>query len=98
MTNSDTIGGRKQGTRDPLAGDLRRMILGALEDAGGREYLTKLAKESPSIFLGFVAKMISAEAGGKDGGPSETPEMSDLEVARRLAFLLARGAQELESA
>lgn len=98
MTNSDTIGGRKQGTPDPLASDLRRMILGALEDAGGRDYLTKLAKESPTIFLGFVAKMISAEAGGKDAGPSETPEMSDLEVARRLAFLLARGAQELESA
>ena len=98
MTNSNTIGGRKQGTPDPLASDLRQMILGALEDAGGRKYLKELVEKSPSVFLGFLAKMISIEPGGKDGGPSETPEMSDLEVARRLAFLLARGAQELESA
>lgn len=31
---------------------------------------------------------------GKDGGPIQTEVMSDLEVARRLAFLLAKGVEE----
>ena len=30
---------------------------------------------------------------GEDGGPIETREMTDLEVARRIAFLLERGAR-----
>lgn len=31
---------------------------------------------------------------GKDGGPIETKELSDNEVARRMAFLLTKAAQE----
>lgn len=32
---------------------------------------------------------------GKDGGPIETKELSDMEVARRIAFTLARGTAQL---
>ena len=34
------------------------------------------------------------ELTGKDGGPIQTEEISDTEAARRVAFLLARGAKE----
>ena len=33
---------------------------------------------------------------GKDGGPIETKELSDSETARRLAFILTRGAKAAE--
>lgn len=49
------------------------MILGALHDAGGRRYLAKQAKESPSAFLTLVGKLVpqemKAELTGKDGLP-----------------------------
>ena len=35
---------------------------------------------------------------GKDGGPIETKEMSDLEIVRRLAFILTQGAQNDDGA
>jgi hypothetical protein len=98
MAKGKKTGGRKKGTPNRLASDLRQMILGALADAGGREYLERQAEKAPSAFLALVGKLISAQSRSKDAGPIETPEMSDLEVARRLAFLLARGAQALEAA
>ena len=36
------------------------------------------------------------EVTGKDGGPIETKDLSDKEIARRLAFLLAAGARETD--
>lgn len=36
------------------------------------------------------------ELQGKDGGPIETKELSEAETARRLAFLLTRGAKAAE--
>jgi transposase-like protein len=37
---------------------------------------------------------VSAELTGKDGGPIQTENLSDLEVARRVAFLLSRATQQ----
>jgi hypothetical protein len=96
MTKENATGGRAAGTPDRHASDLRQMILRALAEAGGSDYLRRQAEETPSAFLALLAKIIPAQASGKDGGPIETREMSDLEVARRLAFLLARGAKALE--
>jgi len=98
MAKGKKTGGRKKGTPNRLTGDLRQMILGALADAGGHEYLARQAEKTPSAFLALVGKLISAQSSSKDARPIETPEMSDLEVARRLAFLLARGARALEAA
>lgn len=95
MAKGNKTGGRPKGTPDRLASDLLRMLLGALEDAGGREYLKRQAEKTPSAFLALVGKIVPRQASGTDGGPIETREMSDLEVARRLAFLLTRGAQAL---
>ena len=96
MAKANKTGGRATGMRDGHGSDLRQMILGALADAGGRDYLKRQAKKTPGAFLALVGKIMAAPASGKDGGEIKTPEMSDLEVARRLAFLLAGGAQALE--
>jgi transposase len=37
---------------------------------------------------------VSAELSGPDGGPIQTENLSDLEVARRVAFLLSRATQQ----
>ena len=95
MAKGNQTGGRPKGTPDRLASDLLQMMLDALEDAGGRDYLRQQAEKTPSAFLALVGRIVSRSMSGRDAGPSETREMSDLEVARRLAFLLARGAEAL---
>lgn len=53
----------------------------------------RLAKADGLNFLGKYLKLLTElhEHSGKDGGPIETKEVSDLEVARRIAFLLGQG-------
>ena len=39
-------------------------------------------------------KLSAIEHTGKDGGPIETVDLTDTELARRIAFALTKGAQE----
>jgi hypothetical protein len=64
-------GGRRKGTPNKLNADVKAMILGALDDAGGQEYLTKQAKENPTAFLTLVGKILPLQVTGNDGGPLE---------------------------
>ena len=50
--------GRAKGVPNKLTADLKEMILGALDDAGGQEYLAKQAKANPSAFLALVGKVL----------------------------------------
>lgn len=50
--------GRPKGSQNRLTAELKDMILGALEDAGGREYLARQAEENPSAFLALLAKVL----------------------------------------
>ena len=58
-------GGRRKGTPNKMSRDLREMILGALNDAGGQAYLVRQALENPSAFLplvkGCLPKQIAAD-------------------------------------
>jgi hypothetical protein len=94
MAKGYKTGGRGKGTPNRFTRDLREMILGALGDAGGRAYLVAQAKKNPRAFLTLLGKLLPSQATGNDDDPIEV-ELSDVEVARRLAFLLARGAQGL---
>jgi len=62
------VGGRQKGTPNKLTSDIRAMVLGALEDAGGQSYLAKQAQKNPNAFLALVGKMlprdIKAEVSG----------------------------------
>lgn len=63
--------GRKKGVPNTLTADLKEMILGALDDAGGRSYLTEQARTSPGAFLTLVGKVLPMQVGGVGGGPLE---------------------------
>ena len=95
MTKGYKTGGRLKGTPNKITVDLRQMILRALTEAGGHEYLMRQADENPAAFLALVGKVVPKPSSPEEIRPVERPKMSDLEVARRLAFLLARGAQAL---
>jgi hypothetical protein len=56
--------GRKKGAPNKVTGQLKDMILGALENAGGIGYLEKQAKESPTAFLTLVGKVLPMQVGG----------------------------------
>ena len=58
---SPKTGGRSAGTPNKITADLREMILGALEDVGGRAYLASKAEENPGPFLTLVGKCLPKE-------------------------------------
>jgi len=92
MTTENDTGEDAAGAPEELAGDVRQMILAALVSAGGSEYLKRQAEETPSAFLALVGKIIPGEAAGKRRGTART-KLSDVEIARRIEFLLACGIE-----
>ena len=62
-------GGSRKGVPNKITRDLKEMILGALDDAGGRKYLAEQAVTNAPAFLTLVGKVLPKELTGKDGGP-----------------------------
>jgi len=59
--------------KPPTAGgndSLKSMILGALEAAGGDEYLKRQAKENPTAFMSLVGKVLPLTLVGNEDGPA----------------------------
>lgn len=67
MAKGKKTGGRRAGTPNKLTGELKDMILQALGDAGGVEYLKLQAADNPSAFLTLVGKVLPLQVGA-DGG------------------------------
>ena len=44
------------------------MILGALADVGGQDYLARQADENPVAFMGLLGKVLPLQLAGADGG------------------------------
>ena len=73
------VGGRKKGTPNKFSGELKQIVLNALENArahgqgrqGAQEYLTHQAKANPKTFLTLIAKLLPTALTGKDDGPIE---------------------------
>jgi len=59
--------GRKPGVPNKLSGDVRAMILGALEGAGGQAYLQRQADENPGAFMTLLGKVLPTQLTGADG-------------------------------
>lgn len=62
-------GGRTKGTPNKVNAELKDMILGALSDEGGREYLRVQAKENPTAFLSLVGKVLPMTVQGDAQNP-----------------------------
>jgi hypothetical protein len=66
--------GRPKGAPNKVTADLRAMVLGALDDAGGQKYLATQAATNPSAFLSLVGRCLPKEItgpGGKDLFPTK---------------------------
>ncbi len=61
--------GRPKGAKNKLSGALKDMILGALNDAGGVEYLIRQADENPVAFLTLIGKVLPMQIAGDQGEP-----------------------------
>lgn len=63
--------GKPRGANAKLPKQLKEMILGALTDAGGQQYLADCARDpkTASAFLTLVGKVLPLQVTGEDGGP-----------------------------
>lgn len=51
-------GGRKKGVPNKLTTDIKEMIVGALQEAGGQDYLLQQASKNPMGFMTLVGKAL----------------------------------------
>lgn len=73
MAKGKKTGGRQPGSANRLTGALKDMILGALSDVGGQNYLAIQATTNPNAFLALVGRVLPltvgvAGANGQAGG------------------------------
>jgi hypothetical protein len=63
--------GRPKGVPNKVNGQLKDMILQALDGAGGAEYLQRQADENPAAFMSLVGKVLpmTVQHSGHEGGP-----------------------------
>jgi hypothetical protein len=61
--------GRPKGAQNKMTKALKEMILQALDDAGGVEYLVKQSNENPTAFLTLVGKVLPLQLTGENGAP-----------------------------
>ena len=45
------------------------MVLGALSDVGGRDYLAARALDTPTAFMGLIGKILPTQLTGENGAP-----------------------------
>lgn len=64
--------GRPKGSPNRVPRALKEMILGALNDAGGQDYLKAQAKENPNGFLTLIGKVLPLTIAGDKDNPVHT--------------------------
>lgn len=62
-------GGRKKGTPNKMTGQLKEMILTALDTAGGVGYLVEQSEKNPTAFLTLVGKVLPMTVQGDPENP-----------------------------
>ena len=75
-------GGREVGTPNKLTKALKEMILGALEDEGGQEYLRAQARENPTAFLTLIGKVLPTTIAGDKDNPVNTVGKIEIVLVR----------------
>jgi len=61
--------GRPRGAKNKLSGDVKAMILGALNDVGGIEYLARQAEKNPAAFMTLLGKVLPMQIAGDPAEP-----------------------------
>jgi hypothetical protein len=63
--------GRPKGIPNKNTKIVKDMIMAALDQSGGVEYLVAQAKENPKAFLSLLGRIIPVQVTGEGGGPVE---------------------------
>lgn len=66
---SPKLGGRQKGTPNRMTAAIKDMIITALADVGGVEYLKAQATDNPTAFLSLVGKVLPLQLTGAGDGP-----------------------------
>ena len=69
MARGRKTGGRRPGSVNKVTAELKDMVLEALSNAGGVDYLQAQAIQNPGAFLSLVGKVLPLQVTGKGGGP-----------------------------
>jgi hypothetical protein len=78
MAKGVKTGGRVAGTPNKWTAELRDLILGALSDVGGQDYLAKQALKNPSAFMTLVGKILPLQVNASI--KRDIRELSDSEL------------------
>lgn len=91
--------GRKKGVPNKVTTQLKEMILGALDQAGGEQYLLIQARENPGPFMTLLGKILPTQLTGKDGDAIKVEDASPLmtpeDRAAKIAELAAKAGYAL---
>ena len=85
-----TGGGSRKGVQNKVTKELKDMVLGALDDAGGQDYLKRQAEANPSAFLSLVGKCLPKEIKADvhtSSAQNLTDEELDAKIKEKLALL-----------
>lgn len=75
-------GGRKAGTPNKVTGAVRDMILGALDEMGGQQWLVKQANENPVAFMTLLGKVLPTQIQGDSENPLQVISMITRKIVR----------------
>lgn len=63
------VGGRQKGTPNKINGEVKAMVLAALDQAGGVDYLAAQADKNPGPFMALVGKVLPLQVTGDRDNP-----------------------------
>jgi hypothetical protein len=66
---SPKTGGRRPGSPNKVTKALKEMILGALDQAGGQDYLAVQAVANPAAFMALLGRVLPTTLGGDPAHP-----------------------------
>ncbi len=78
MAKGRKTGGRQAGTPNKLTGELKAMILQALDEKGGVDYLVGVAESHPQAFVSLLGKVLPMTVAGDPGNPLQTVSRIEL--------------------
>lgn len=78
MAKGIKTGGRQKGTPNKATAELKAMILQALDEKGGVDYLVGVAESHPQAFVSLLGKVLPMTVAGDPENPLQTVSRIEL--------------------
>lgn len=92
MAKGSKTGGRQKGSKNKFTFDLKNMILNALDDAGGKQYLINQSRSNATAFMALVGKVLPLTLVGDKDNPVHTQTSLSTQDADLINRYLAQKA------